>query len=249
MPGTVASSLQTFRSRQRDATAMGRGVATSAGGGGPRGADGAVAGGSDGPDAAAMVAAANPGDAADRSRRFRDLMLPQLDAAYNLARHLTRDAAAAEDIVQDAYLRALRGFDGYRGGDARAWILRIVRNRFSDWVRDRRLDPTVPLPDGGADDPDGGHAGPELWDPDQATPEQALAGADEAAAVQMLVARLPAPFREVLVLREMEEMSYQQIAEVIGTPIGTVMSRLARARRMFGAAWRRSTAGEQGREG
>ncbi|MDI3307094.1 MAG: sigma factor, partial [Acetobacteraceae bacterium] len=128
-----------------------------------------------------MPAAVSPEDAAERARRFREVALPQLDAAYNLARYLARDANAAEDIVQDAYLRALRGFDGFRGGDARAWILRIVRNRCYDWVRERRLDPTVPLPTmlGDPEDP----AEADLPDPDQATPEQALAGADEAAAV------------------------------------------------------------------
>jgi RNA polymerase sigma factor (sigma-70 family) len=227
MPGKVVP-LRTLRPCRED-TAAGNEPAPA--GNQPAGDDRAVA--------AAVVTATGPAEAAERARRFRELALPQLDAAYNLARHLARDADVAEDIVQDAYLRALRGFDGFRGGDPRAWILQIVRNRVYDWARERRLDRTVPLPTGPDDDEDG--AGSDLPDPDGATPEQALAGADEAAAVQALVARLPEPFREALVLREMEELSYREIAQVTGAPIGTVMSRLARARQMFGEAWRRAT--------
>lgn len=227
MPGTVAS-LHVFRPR-RGNDAAGAGAATAGAG----------------TAAVPLPAAGNPADGAERARRFREVALPQLDAAYNLARHLVRDANAAEDIVQDACLRALRGIDGYRGGDPRAWLLRIVRNRCYDWMRERRLDRTVPLPTG-PDGPDD-TAEADLPDPDQATPEQVLAGADEAAAVRAVVARLPAPLREALVLREMEDLSYRQIAEVAGIPLGTVMSRLARARQLFGAAWRRSAA-EEGRE-
>ena len=241
MPGKIAS-LQDFRSHR--GAACGRAGAGHAGA--PHGAlhDGGRAGAETG-----GTAVADPADAAadDSARRFRELALPHLDAAYNLARHLARDADAAEDIVQDAYLRALRGFGGYRGGDPRAWILMIVRNRFYDWARERRSDATVPLPGDAGDGEDG--AGPELADPDGATPEQALAGADDAALVRALMARLPAPFREALVLREMEELSYRQIAEAVGAPIGTVMSRLARAREMFGQAWRRHAAGNGGRVG
>ena len=234
MPGTVAS-LQAFRS----------GRAAGAAG------DGRLAGASHtavGEEAAVayLAMAAEPAGGADRARRFRELALPQLDAAYNLARHLARDADAAEDIVQDAYLRALRGFDGYRGGDPRAWILQIVRNRFYDWARERRLDRTVPLPagQGGPED----EMGPDIPDPDGTTPEEVLAGTDEAAAVRTVVSLLPAPFREALVLREMEDLSYREIATVMGVPIGTVMSRLARARQMFGEAWRRLTAADEGRD-
>jgi len=146
MPGTVAS-LHAFRPRR----------GTDAAGSGTTMAEGRT-------PAVPMPAAVSPEDVADRARRFREVALPQLDAAYNLARYLARDANAAEDIVQDAYLRALRGFDGFRGGDARAWILRIVRNRCYDWVRERRLDPTVPLPTmlGDPEDP----AEADLPDPD-----------------------------------------------------------------------------------
>lgn len=192
--------------------------------------------------AAAPAADTAPVPAPDpeHARRFRDLALPHLDAAYNLARHLARDADVAEDIVQDAYLRALRGFDGYRGGDARAWILQIVRNRFLDWVRERRSDRTVPLPADAEEEAD-------IPDMAAASPEAALAGTEEGAAVRAVVAGLPAPFRETLVLREMEDLSYREIAAVTGAPIGTVMSRLARARQMFGEAWRRLAAEGQGR--
>jgi RNA polymerase sigma factor (sigma-70 family) len=229
MPATVAS-LQAFRSRR---------VSSAAGDGPPACAGLGIAG-------EGVVVAANEAGSggAERARRFRDLVLPHLDAAYNLARHLARDADAAEDIVQDAYLRALRGFDGYRGGDPRAWILQIVRNRFYDWVRERRQDRTVPLPaDAGGEE----EAGADTPDPDGATPEEVLSDADEAAAVRAVVAGLPTPFREALVLREMEDLSYREIATVTGTPIGTVMSRLARARQMFGEAWRRLAAAEGGK--
>ena len=140
MPGTVAS-LHAFRPR-RGSDAAGPGIATAG----------------NGTATAPMPAAASPEDGADRARRFREVALPQLDAAYNLARHLLRDAHAAEDVVQDAYLRALRGFDGYRGGDPRAWLLRIVRNRCYDWVRERRMEPTVPLPTGHGDPEDAAEA-------------------------------------------------------------------------------------------
>ncbi|WP_431267083.1 sigma-70 family RNA polymerase sigma factor [Dankookia sp. P2] len=222
------ASLQAFRSRRM-------GGAT---GDGPAAGTAADAGG----EHAALAPPANdagPGGA-ERARRFHELALPQLDAAYNLARYLCRDAAAAEDIVQDAYLRALRGFDGYRGGDPRAWILQIVRNRFHDWVRERRLNPAAPLVDAEED----GMA--DFPDTEAATPEEVLAGAEEAVAVRAVVAGLPAPFREALVLREMEDLSYREIAAVTGTPIGTVMSRLARARQMFGEAWRRLAAADGG---
>ncbi|MGG5822369.1 sigma-70 family RNA polymerase sigma factor [Falsiroseomonas sp. HW251] len=175
---------------------------------------------------------------AAQAERFRAVAMPQLDAAYNLARYLLRDPFAAEDVVQDACVRALRGFATFRGGDARAWVLQIVRNRCRDWAEERRRDRTVPIaPIEGAD---GKKAEPDFADPEAPSPEQALADADEAAAVQAVVAGLPQPFREALVLRELEEMSYREIAEITGAPIGTVMSRLARARELFGAAWRRT---------
>jgi RNA polymerase sigma-70 factor, ECF subfamily len=152
----------------------------------------------------------------DRRRRFEAQALPHLDAAYNLARWLSRSPADADDIVQDAMLRAFRAFDGFRGGDAKAWILTIVRNcwRSAGTANKRRghtsLDDEKLIAD---DDPEGTAI--------QAGTRRRL---------DVLVAQLPEEFREVLILREMEDLSYREIAEITGTPIGTVMSRLARAR-------------------
>jgi RNA polymerase sigma-70 factor (ECF subfamily) len=152
----------------------------------------------------------------DRRRRFEAHALPHLDAAYNLARWLSRSPADADDIVQDAMLRAFRAFDGFRGGDAKAWILTIVRNcwRSAGTARKRR-----------------GHTSLEdeklIADDD---PEGTAIQAGTRRRLDVLVAQLPEEFREVLILREMEDMSYREIAEITGTPIGTVMSRLARAR-------------------
>lgn len=200
-------------------------------------------------DARAMDDAADDGAAragpvtAAEAERFQAILLPHLDAAYNLARHLARDPHLAEDIVHDAYVRALRAFPGFRDGDGRAWILRIVRNCFLDWARAQHRSAPLPLPGPSGDDDD--EAAFDLPDPHQPTPEQIVSGAQQAQAVQQAILRLPAPFRAVLVLREMEEMSYREIAEVTETPIGTVMSRLARARTLFTRAWRqRATRGE-----
>jgi RNA polymerase sigma factor (sigma-70 family) len=165
--------------------------------------------------AAADEAPLNPRDA----ERFRHAMLPHLDAAYGFARFLARDATTAEDLVQEAYLRAYRGFRGFRGGDAKAWLFAIVRSSFIDWTRTRR-------PWAEADEAD------DIAD-DGASAEEMLVRQADDAAVRAAVDALPDPFREALVLRELQEMSYRQIAEITGVPIGTVMSRLARARRML----------------
>jgi RNA polymerase sigma factor (sigma-70 family) len=170
----------------------------------------------------------------DDARRFRAVVLVHADAAYNLALRLSRRPDVAEDIVHDAYVRALAGFAGYRGGDARSWILTIVRNRFFDWLREQRLKATASLsPPANDGDEDG-------WDPpdlEQDTPEQALAQKGEAGALHALIDRLPPKLREVLILREMEELSYREIAAVTESPIGSVMSRLARARGTLADAW------------
>ncbi len=182
---------------------------------------------------------------ADLARRFRELMLPHLDAAYNLARYLLRDPVAAEDVAQDAFLRAFRAFEGYRGGDPKAWILAIVRNRCHTWAKAAASNLTVPLDGTGAiqgDDPgDASERAAGLVDPTD-SPETAVVRHDEIATMRELIEALPLPFRETLVLRELEELSYQEIAETTGTPIGTVMSRLARARHLLVEAWRRRTA-------
>ena len=157
---------------------------------------------------------------------FERRVLPHLDAAYNLARWLMRDPAAAEDVVQEAMVRALRFHAGLRG-DARPWLLQIVRNVAYAAIAARRSAAEVPLPDRDtALPPDPGE-----------TPEAALTRAEGTARLDTALAALPAELRECLVLRELEEMSYKEIAEVVGVPIGTVMSRLFRARReLLGAA-------------
>jgi RNA polymerase sigma factor (sigma-70 family) len=158
-------------------------------------------------------------DGIDLTQRFEDVVLPYLDAAYNVARYLVRDAASADDVVQEACVRALRGFANYRGGDAKAWLLAIVRNCAYTWLAAHRAEPAD-----GAIDVD------SLDDPLSETPEQAAVRRSDANALQTLIERLPAAYRETLVLRELEELSYKEIAQITGVPIGTVMSRLARAR-------------------
>jgi RNA polymerase sigma-70 factor (ECF subfamily) len=212
-------------------------------------------------------------------QRFEDLFLPYLDAAYSLARFLARDPVAADDIVQESFLRAFRSFGSYRGGDAKSWLLTIVRNCSFDWSKSNRraagvvadahrssslsagdragtaevgIDGTIT----GRDDNDtaagrnltaavsdsaGDSLGrwipnpDELGDCSQDGPETAVIRQSEIDEVRAMIRRLPEPFRETLVLRELEELSYKQIAEVTGVPVGTVMSRLARARQMLSA--------------
>jgi RNA polymerase sigma-70 factor (ECF subfamily) len=183
---------------------------------------------------------------AETVRGFEALVLPHADAAYNLALRLTRRPEAAEDVAHDAFVRGLNGFQAYRGGDARAWILTIVRRRAYDWLRDQRRTVVRPLHVADPDDPDA-ELDWELSDPDQETPEQALIRKGEAAGLHALIDELPPRLREVLVLREMEELSYRQIAEITASPIGSVMSRLSRARAQLGEGWRRLQAKAEGR--
>jgi RNA polymerase sigma factor (sigma-70 family) len=171
--------------------------------------------------------------------RFKQNVVPQLDAAYNFARFLTRDADAAQDIVQEAFLRAYRSFAGYRGGDARAWIFTIVRNCYHNWLTERRRKSRVEVDYDGEGDSD------ELISTipsDEDTPETALVRKAESQTVRLILNAMSRPFREILVLREIEELSYHQISEITALPIGTVMSRLARARKAFGDAWNRQAA-------
>jgi RNA polymerase sigma-70 factor (ECF subfamily) len=160
--------------------------------------------------------------------RFRTLVLPHLDAAYGFARYLCRDATVADDLVQDAYLRAYRGFAGYRGGDPKAWLLAIVRSSFLSWARSQRAWSEITTP--------AAVETVESAPSDAPDPEQSLLKAADAEGVRRAVEALPDPFRETLVLRELQEMSYREIAEITGAPIGTVMSRLARARSLLIAA-------------
>jgi RNA polymerase sigma-70 factor (ECF subfamily) len=152
------------------------------------------------------------------SADFEQLFLPHLDAAYNLARMLLRNVQDAEDVVQESYLRALRAFSGFRGGDGRPWLLTIVRNTSFTWLRDNKARTADP------------EYREELHVSNDPTPEAESLGQERSRAVEQCVQQLPSDFREVIVLREMEELSYSEIAEVTGVPKGTVMSRLARAR-------------------
>ena len=168
----------------------------------------------------------------DRARRFRDAALPHLDDVFTLARYLMRNAADAEDAVQECYLRALRHFDSYRGPAMKPWLLTILRNVCNAEFA-RRGRQAVP-----ADDPPKTKAEDvPLWQEPQPSPESVLLRQHDSDTMGKLVAALPQPFREILVLREINDLSYQDIAQVAGVPVGTVMSRLARARAMLRAAW------------
>jgi RNA polymerase sigma factor (sigma-70 family) len=167
------------------------------------------------------------------AERFEASVLSHIDAAYTLARYLTRRGDAAEDIVQEALLRAYRGFAGHRGENMRAWLLTIVRNCFLTWNARSR-----PASGDSNSSGEGELESSRKEDGHEAqTPESILIQNEEAAAIRAVVEGLPHPFREVLVLRDIEDISYREIAEITGVPIGTVMSRLARARKMFAAAW------------
>jgi RNA polymerase sigma-70 factor, ECF subfamily len=157
--------------------------------------------------------------------RFEQAVLPQLDAAYNLARWLTRNPQDAEDVVQEACVRALDYFAAFRGGDAKAWFLTIVRHACYDWLRRNR--PTEVAPG------DGSEAIDNAVDPSGVTPEQAAMRSEAGTVLADAISALPVGYREVLILRELEELSYKEIARVADIPIGTVMSRLARARGML----------------
>jgi RNA polymerase sigma factor (sigma-70 family) len=185
-------------------------------------------------DEAPPPAPARGGPAPDTAQalRFREAVLPHLDAAYNFARYLTRDPVAAEDIVQEAFLRAFRAFPTYRGGAPKAWLFAIVRNGFLDWAGGAKRAGAVVVAEG-ALSPAQVTAMANVADPAQETPEAALLRRRDAEAIRAVVENLPEPFRETLVLREFEDLSYKEIAGLTGAPIGTVMSRLARARQML----------------
>jgi RNA polymerase sigma factor (sigma-70 family) len=163
---------------------------------------------------------ATPLQGAEERERFERTFLPYLDAAYNLARWLTRNDHDAEDLVQVAYLRALKSFGGFHGVDGRAWLLAIVRNACYTWLEQKRArGPTTAF----VEELHG--VGSDAMDP-----EKRLLGEEERQAVRRAVEELPVEFREVVVLRELEGLSYKEIAAIAGIPMGTVMSRLTRAR-------------------
>ena len=160
----------------------------------------------------------------DGRHRFETLVLPHLDAAYRFARWLSHSPSDAEDIVQEAVLRAFRGLDALRGTDAKGWLLTIVKNCYLTTLKQQQRRAYVPLPE--EQDVHDGHA-MIATTPD---PESTSIRRDEERTVDRLMSALPEEQREVLVLREIEEMDYRQIATITNVPIGTVMSRLARAR-------------------
>jgi len=168
-----------------------------------------------------------------RMRRFRDAALPHLDEVYTLARYLMRNTDDAEDAVQECYLRALRHFDSYRGPAMKPWLLAILRNVCNaEFTRRARGE----MPTDYAQDESVTEEMP-MWQEPQASPEKVILRQQDSATIRRLVTELPAPFREAIVLREINDLSYQEIAEVAGVPVGTVMSRLARARAMLRSAW------------
>jgi RNA polymerase sigma-70 factor, ECF subfamily len=159
-------------------------------------------------------------DEQDKLARFEQCMMPHMAAAYNLARWLAGNEPDAQDVVQEAFLRGFKFFGAFRGGDSRAWLLRIVRNSFYDWLRkQRRAELETPF------DEQVHEAAAVSPGPDAAL----LAKADKEMVNQAIEA-LPVEYREVLVLRELEGLAYKEIADIAALPIGTVMSRLARAR-------------------
>lgn len=165
-------------------------------------------------------------------QRFEELALPHLDAAYNLARWLTRNDHDAHDVVQEAYLRAFKFFTGFHGDNARSWLLAIVRNTCYTWLQQNRglhvnasLDELL----------DAGKADAVLAavEPSEEGPEKRMQREDDKAMLNRALEQLPEEFREALVLKELEDLSYREIAAVTGVPLGTVMSRLSRARKLL----------------
>jgi RNA polymerase sigma-70 factor, ECF subfamily len=168
----------------------------------------------------------------ERARRFRDAALPYLDDVYTLARYLLRDSADAEDAAQECYLRALRHFDTYRGPAMKPWLFAILRNICRGEFSRRSAAPLELEVDTQGDE----EAAP-LWQEGEASPETQMLREWDAETIRRLVAELPQPFREAIVLREINDLSYREISDVVRAPVGTVMSRLARARAMLRKAW------------
>lgn len=156
--------------------------------------------------------------------KFEDAFLPHLNAAYNLARWLTRDSADAEDVVQEAYMRAFKFFGSYRGGDSRAWVLKIVRNTCYSWLQKNRPLEIVSEFD------------EELHVVETENPETMFIHDIDKQRLRGFLEQLPAEFREIVILRDLEGLSYKEIAGIADLPLGTVMSRLARARGKLQAA-------------
>ena len=168
----------------------------------------------------------------EKARRFREAALPYLNDAYTLARYLLRNQTDAEDAVQECYLRAFKHFDSYRGPAMKPWLFAILRNVCRAEYARRSSTPTSTIDDV----PESAEQTP-LWHEAQETPETQLVRAKDSDTIRRMVAALTEPFRETFVLREIENLSYREIADVAAVPVGTVMSRLARARAMLRSAW------------
>jgi RNA polymerase sigma factor (sigma-70 family) len=167
----------------------------------------------------------------NRTRRFRDAALPHLDDVYTLARYLMGNTADADDAVQECYVRALRHFDSYRGPAMKPWLLAILRNVCNAEFARRGKRQTSTVMNESADEE------LPMWQEPISSPETVMVRQQDGDTIRRLVAALPQPYREAIVLREVNDLSYHEIAEVAGIPVGTVMSRLARARSMLRAAW------------
>lgn len=168
-----------------------------------------------------------------KAQRFRAAVLPYLDDVYTLARYLLRNPTDAEDAAQECFLRAFRHFETFRGGPIKPWLLAILRNVCR--AEYARRGATAALQAGTLEAAEEQAEG--LWGEGEPTPETSTLARLDAETMQRLIAELPEAFRETLVLREFNELSYREIAEVVGTPVGTVMSRLARARALLRDAW------------
>ena len=171
-------------------------------------------------------------DERGRALRFREAALPHLGDVYTLARYLLRNPADAEDAAQECYLRAFRHFHTFRGGPIKPWLLAILRNVCRAEYARRATTPTSAI----EDVPESAEQAP-LWHEAEETPEAQLQRRWDGDTIRRLVAALAEPFRETFVLREIQNLSYREIAEVAEVPVGTVMSRLARARAMLRSAW------------
>ena len=168
---------------------------------------------------------------ADRARRFRDAALPHLDDVYTLARYLMRNGADAEDAVQECYLRALKHFDTYRGPAMKPWLFAILRNVCNaEYARRAHKHAAIEDTPGAADQT-------PMWQESEASPETEVLRSRDAGAIRKMIDALAEPFKETFVLREINNLSYREIAQAVGAPVGTVMSRLARARAMLREAW------------
>ena len=166
----------------------------------------------------------------DEKKQFERLVVPHLEDALTLARWLTRSSSDAEDVVQESCLRAFQAIDQFAGSNARSWILAIVRNTAYTWIRKNRSTPLVSFDSLAGDQREEVELGGELADANDSNPEIQLIKRTDAARFEIAIKKLPPNFREAVVLRDIQGLDYREIAEVTGVPIGTVMSRLARAR-------------------